>query len=386
MKIGIKEIFNKKNSYNSFGFDKKLEQSEIEYFKYFSTEDSFIRTCFKTETLVESPCTPFCVGNFDKRYTLGDSYIGASSSGAVLDLLQNKIDIAVCTDTGNSTIWPANRHNLYALKPTYGTISRRGLVPLCAKLDTIALMSKDPFFIKSIYYKVLEKDNLDLTQRDLLKTNQSKIDYQGISNKPLYLCESLFTKEDIEELKKVHKNIVIQKLDLPKDLPLILEGAYSYIMAPEFFSNMARFNGLFQKEDYEKGIKKNYSLTKIILERTKLLNLEIKKRILLGAYLLTPKNKSTSAYDQTLVDKLRNYLLKLLDGKRWIFPVLKNKNKMLNHYETGDGPSWPLVGNITGCPTAVIAHKPHIPNHFLLFPLCSDLELVQYISSLKKNL
>lgn len=361
--IGLKEVFNIKNTYNGLGYEGLTEEAQKKAFKVYSTESSFIYDILsKDHKIIRSTCTPFCVGNLDTRFSTRSSlYLGASSSGCALDVLEDKIDIGVGTDTGNSTIWPAARHNLFAFKPTYGSISRQGLVPLCSILDTVSLISKDPKIIKQIYLKLLKKDPHDLTQ-DL---REKSLNNQVVEHK-IYLAKNLFSRCELLDIKQKYPNVIQQDLILPDNITDILSGAYLYIMAPEFFSNMNRFNSFFQKKNFWKNIIKKYTDAEIAELRTNLFSKEIKKRIMIGAHLLSPSERP---YDIRNLHKLQKYLDSVLGPKIWILPVVYNSTMNQNQYASGTGPIWPLIANITKRPSVVIPDLTKVSTNYYFLGL-----------------
>lgn len=377
MIVGLKAVFNIKDQLTTLGYEDLRGP-----FPFTATQDSFVYGCLKEKyTVISSTNTPFCVGDFDDRYVIEGLTVGGSSSGAVLDLLHKTIDVAVTTDTGNSTIWPAARHNLYGFKPTYGVISRQGLVPLCSRLDTVSLMAQTPENIKSIYVELIKKDPSDLTQQlNLNEALNPDVSEDTCKGNSWNIPENLFSPTDLQQLKRLYPQAKLTKLHFPENIGLILEGAYNYVLTPEFFSNMCKFNELFQSRQYFKNIKNKYDLQKIIRVRTQYFSKEIQRRILLGAYLLDPKNTPVT-YNYEKYEKLKQYLNDQLGSSRWILPIVDGKTDCFkNTYDLGSGPYWPLLANFTGRPSAVIRSKSGSDlRYYLLCPVYEDTFLLNFL-------
>ena len=76
---------------------------------------------------------------------------GGSSSGAAWSVASGDADLALATDTGGSIRVPASYCGLYGMRPTQGSISTKGLVPLAPRFDTVGLLAKSPYLLQSGY-------------------------------------------------------------------------------------------------------------------------------------------------------------------------------------------------------------------------------------------
>lgn len=243
----LKDLFCVKNEYVTYGLkDRTLA--------YFSTYDSKIKNQLDQLGLKyvgRSICSPFGCGTLG-NFELNGILVGASSTGSPKDLLDNRCEIAVCSDTGGSCRVPAIRADLIGFKPTYDAISRHGLTPLCNQLDTVSFMVKDI---------------------DLLRIVMPKLNL-----KP-YLKQQTFTGFDLnleERMFLSENNLNVTARTFSKQYLKKIGRYYSALCYPDFYSNMCRIN--------ERNVYTRMPFSNKI--RSKVLPLECKARIIAGAIML----------------------------------------------------------------------------------------------------
>nr|WP_043885162.1 amidase family protein [Mycoplasma suis] len=120
--------------------------------------------------------------------------IGGSSSGSAYLLSKKLIDFSIVTDTGGSARVPASYNSLYGFKPSFGLVSREGILPLCTLLDTPSIMAHSVETIAKVLSVISAPDPADLTTIKTVKK----------SYYPLNIKNPL---EALEKLPKNHKNI-----------------------------------------------------------------------------------------------------------------------------------------------------------------------------------
>ncbi|MCE8159111.1 MAG: hypothetical protein I3270_01040 [Candidatus Moeniiplasma glomeromycotorum] len=102
--------------------------------------------------------------------------VGGSSSGSAQIVAQGLVPFALGHDTGDSVRRPAAYCGVVGFKPSYGLISRSGVIPLAASLDTVGVLGKQVKDIKAVFSIIAQPDPADLTtiitQKDL--GNQKK--------------------------------------------------------------------------------------------------------------------------------------------------------------------------------------------------------------------
>jgi len=220
------------------------------------------------------------------RNPLNPDYVpGGSSGGSAAAVSAGFCDIALGSDTGGSIRQPAAYCGIYGLKPTYGSVSRYGLIAFASSLDQIGPMARNIDDLENAYNVIKGWDENDsTTYKDIPDVTYKKIseltigvikfEKKGVDDGVLNSFEKF-----ISELKKKVKNVV--KVDIPHLKYAI--GAYYIISSSEASSNLARFDGLRYGSYIEgKDLIETYEKT-----RGELFGPEVKRRIILGTYALS---------------------------------------------------------------------------------------------------
>lgn len=215
---------------------------------------------------------------------------GGSSGGSAASVMLDMAPFALGTDTGGSIRLPASFCGAVGFKPTYGLISRSGVVAMASSTDVIGPLTKDAADAILLTSVMAGKDELDGTTIDLDITGQlgGSYDFAGkkIGVVKEYLAEGLepevkaaFDKA-VDELKALGAEI--EEVSLPS---ISLSLAVYYIICPaEVSSNLARYDG--QRYGHSAG--KTESLTESYeLSREQGFGDEAKRRIMIGTYVLS---------------------------------------------------------------------------------------------------
>uniref|UniRef100_A0AC35TMG2 Glutamyl-tRNA(Gln) amidotransferase subunit A, mitochondrial n=1 Tax=Rhabditophanes sp. KR3021 TaxID=114890 RepID=A0AC35TMG2_9BILA len=235
---------------------------------------------------------------------------GGSSGGSAVAVQLGMADVGIGSDTGGSTRNPAAFCGLVGFKPSYGALSRFGLIPLVNSLDTVSIFAKDVG--KTIIYfdimrGICEKDS---TSFDCPKEIIDKDRKLTIGLPKEYFTDTL-TKEAKNAVNKA-ANILsdlghkIVHVSMPHTEYSIL--CYHIINEVDVTSNMARFTGLFYGESNSNETSADEMMTK---SRTLNLNSTVKRRIFAGNYFTMKKNN-------------RIHYLEALKIRRMIFQDFQN--------------------------------------------------------------
>lgn len=216
---------------------------------------------------------------------------GGSSGGSAAAVAAGETILALGSDTGGSVRQPAAFCGIVGLKPTYGLVSRYGLIAYASSLDQIGPMTKDVRDCALLLQVIAGKDEKDSTSLKVDLPNYLEAcrhhDLSGIKiGIPReYISESLdpSVAEVMENSKRVFEKLgaTVKEISLPHTeyaLPTY------YIIAPaEASSNLARYDGV------QYGLRvKGKSLRDMYLEtRTKGFGDEVKRRIMIGTYVLS---------------------------------------------------------------------------------------------------
>jgi len=216
---------------------------------------------------------------------------GGSSGGSAAAVAADLCCAALGSDTGGSIRQPASFCGVVGLKPTYGSVSRYGLVAFASSLDQIGPITKTAEDAQIVFQAISGKDLLDSTSVELSETRSLSVDRERVSVKSLKIgVPKEYFVEGIEpEVEKVIKNALkkfenlgakIEEISLPCTKYVI--PTYYLICMSEASANLARYDGI--KYGYSKG----KSLLDVYFEsRAEGFGQEVKRRIMLGTYALS---------------------------------------------------------------------------------------------------
>ena len=216
---------------------------------------------------------------------------GGSSGGSAAAVASNMVPWALGSDTGGSIREPASFCGVVGLKPTYGLVSRYGLVAFASSLDQIGPITKDVRDAAMLLNIIAGHDKKDTTSVDIEKKDYTaclKGDVKGLKigvPKEFYaegINEEVKTKlyEAIDRYKKLGAEIEKFSLDIAK----YSLASYYIIACAEASSNLGRFDGI--RYTYRTGEFKN--LKELYKKsRSEGFGPEVKRRIILGTYVLS---------------------------------------------------------------------------------------------------
>ena len=220
-----------------------------------------------------------------------DRIPGGSSSGSAAAVASATAVAALGSDTGGSIRQPAGHCGIVGLKPTYGRVSRYGLVAFASSLDQIGPLTKNVADNALVMNAIAGKDFRDATSLDRAWGDFAGELNKGVKGLKIALPKQYFgegispeVKGAVLEAAKRYEDLgaFVEEADLPA-LEYALP-AYYVISSAEASSNLARFDGVkygFRAEDYE-DIDQLYLAT-----RTQGFGKEVKRRIMLGSFVLS---------------------------------------------------------------------------------------------------
>ena len=215
---------------------------------------------------------------------------GGSSGGSAASVILDMVPFALGTDTGGSIRLPASFVGAVGVKPTYGLVSRSGVVAMASSTDVIGPLSKTVDDAALVMDIISGQDQLDSTtiERDSQPYDQLSYDFRGkkLGIVKEYMEQGLYSgvkqviTESYDKLKKA--GAILEEISLPS-LPLAL--AVYYIVCPaEVSSNLSRYDG--QRYGYSakeaKNLDESYELS-----REQGFGAEAKRRIMIGTYVLS---------------------------------------------------------------------------------------------------
>lgn len=229
---------------------------------------------------------------------------GGSSGGSAAAVAAGECFYALGSDTGGSIRQPASYCGVVGMKPTYGTVSRYGLIAYGSSLDQIGPLTKDVRDCATVLEVIASHDDKDSTSLVREDTDFTKALVEDVKGMRIgipndYLGEGLDAevKDAILQAAKVleAQGAVVERFDL--SLVEYAIPAYYTIAAAEASSNLERFDGIkygYRTEEYA-GLHNMYKKS-----RSEGFGEEVKRRIMLGSFVL-----SSGYYDAYYLKALR---------------------------------------------------------------------------------
>ena len=220
-----------------------------------------------------------------------DKVPGGSSGGSAAVVAGNLAPISLGSDTGGSIRQPASFCGIVGLKPTYGLVSRYGLVAFASSLDQIGPMTKDVTDTAILLNTLAGHDEMDSTSAKLEKKDYTKALVNDVKGLKIGIPKEYFEEGVNQEIK----DKVMAAAEKFKELGATVEEcslptteyalpAYYIIACAEASSNLGRFDGI--RYGYRT---KNYETMQDIFKnsRSEGFGEEVKRRIILGTYVLS---------------------------------------------------------------------------------------------------
>ena len=216
---------------------------------------------------------------------------GGSSGGSAAAVAANLVPWALGSDTGGSIRQPASLCGVVGLKPTYGLVSRYGLVAFASSLDQIGPLTKDVTDAAILLNVIAGHDKKDTTSENIDKKDYTKALKNDVKGMKIALPKEFIGEGINEEVKKAildaaekFKELGAEVEECSLDIGKQALATYYIIACAEASSNLGRFDGIrygYRSEKYDnlKDIYKN--------SRSEGFGPEVKRRIILGTYVLS---------------------------------------------------------------------------------------------------
>ena len=239
---------------------------------------------------------------------------GGSSGGSAACVAGGLVPLALGTDTGGSIRQPASYTGIVGMKPTYGRVSRYGLIAFGSSLDQIGPMTRNVYENALLLNTLVGRDKKDLTSADQEVEDFTRLIGQEVKGMkiaiPKYFVSDIVSPIIIEKLNHVVEVLeangnTVEYIDMKYlDQAVTL---YQIIAMGEASSNLARFDGVKfgYRSENSSSVEEMYENT-----RGEGFGKEVKRRIMVGSYLLSGENAKTY-YDKALM--IRNAMKQEFD-------------------------------------------------------------------------
>jgi aspartyl-tRNA(Asn)/glutamyl-tRNA(Gln) amidotransferase subunit A len=216
---------------------------------------------------------------------------GGSSGGSAVAVASGVVRAALGSETGGSVRQPASLCGIVGFKPTYGRISRYGLVAFASSLDNIGIFGQTTKDVAEVLGVIAGRDKHDSTSADVPVPDYVSALGDDIAGKTIGVPRALFgegietdVSEAVERSIDNFRSLGVNVIDI--ELPHAKYGiaVYYIIATAEASSNLARYDGVrygFRAEDTHK-LREMYFKT-----REEGFGEEVKRRIMLGTYVLS---------------------------------------------------------------------------------------------------
>ena len=268
---------------------------------------------------------------------------GGSSGGSAAAVAANMVPWALGSDTGGSIREPASFCGVVGLKLTYGLVSRYGLVAFASSLDQIGPITKDVEDSAILLNVIAGHDEKDTTSYDRPKIDYTKSLKNDVKGLKIGVPKEFFGEGISEDVKaKLKESIEVYK-SLGAEVEECSLGAVEYALATYYIiacaeasSNLGRFDGIrygYRAKEFS-DLKELY-----VNSRTEGFGDEVKRRIILGTYLL-----SSVYYDAYYkkAQKVRTYVKKQFDENFKKYDVLLTPVAPTTAFDIGQKKENPL--------------------------------------------
>ena len=249
-------------------------------------------------TIGKTNCDEFAMGSstensafFNTKNPVNTDYVpGGSSGGSAASVAANEAAAAFGSDTGGSIREPAGFCGIVGLKPTYGRVSRYGLIAFGSSLDVIGPLAKNVEDAAILTNVIAGFDHKDETTANLPVENYTDFLKRGIKGKKLGVIKEINDFKIQDEvsitLKEAINKLEIQGCEIEEvSIPHLKYALPTYyLVAPsEASSNLSRFDGVrYGLQGSGDNLRDFYEDT-----RTKGFGREVKRRILIGTFALS---------------------------------------------------------------------------------------------------
>ena len=269
---------------------------------------------------------------------------GGSSGGSAAAVAANILPWALGTDTGGSIRQPASFCGVVGMKPTYGLVSRYGVVAFASSLDQVGPITKDVTDAAILLNLIAGHDEKDSTSVNRPKKDYTKALKNDVKGMKIAVPKEFFAEGVNEDVKKnlenaieIYKSLGAKVEEISLDVNKYSLATYYIIACAEASSNLGRFDGI----RFGYRAKNANSLKEIYKNsRTEGFGKEVKRRIILGTYVL-----SSGYYDAYYkkAEKVRTLILEEFEKVFKKYDVILTPTSPTTAFNIGENIKDPLT-------------------------------------------
>ena len=216
---------------------------------------------------------------------------GGSSGGSAAAVAANMVPWALGTDTGGSIRQPASFCGVVGLKPTYGLVSRYGVVAFASSLDQVGVFTKDVQDCAILLNVIAGHDEMDTTSVDVGNKDYTQALQKNIKGLKIGVPKEFYgeginaeVKVSLESAIEKYKEMGAEVEEFSLDIAKYALATYYIIACAEASSNLGRYDGIryTYRSPEAKTLKEIYKKS-----RSEGFGAEVKRRIILGTYVLS---------------------------------------------------------------------------------------------------
>lgn len=268
---------------------------------------------------------------------------GGSSGGSAAAVAANLVPWALGSDTGGSIRQPSSFCGVVGLKPTYGLVSRYGLVAFASSLDQIGPITKDVKDAAMLLNIIAGHDEKDTTSSNKPKVDYTKALKNDVKGLKIGIPKEFFgqgineeVKESLESAIEKYKELGAEIEEFSLDIARYSLATYYIVACAEASSNLGRFDGIrytYRTPEF-KNLKELYKKS-----RSEGFGPEVKRRIILGTYVL-----SSGYYDAYYkkAQQVRTLVMKEFDKAFQKFDVILTPTSPTVAFDIGSKTDNPL--------------------------------------------
>ncbi len=249
-----------------------------------------IGNCHMDEFAMGSSCESNAFTKVRNPYDL-DRVPGGSSGGSAAAVAANQVSVALGSDTGGSIRQPASFCGVCGIKPTYGLVSRFGLIAYASSLDQIGPFSRSVKDNAILLNAIAGPDANDSTSLNVKIPDYVSEINKDIKGLKIGLPKEYFTgginpevRASIDNAKKLFSQMGAELVDISLPHTEYAIAAYYIIATAEASANLARFDGI----RYGRRAKNCADLEEVYVKsRSEGFGLEVKRRIIIGTFVLS---------------------------------------------------------------------------------------------------